>query len=238
MVRGLFVVVLGCLAAASQGQICIDPGHPSEVGRGTHGKLISEIRLVWQVANKLKTALERGGYSVLLTKQSENQFVRNRQRAEIANKFQAKLMLRLHCDAQGGTGFAVYAPDRQGVSAGAKGPSRGVIDASWRLGRVFHQELAKRLNGKLKDNGLKPDTKTAVGAKQGALTGSVFSKVPVVLVEMCVLTNPKDERYVTSAKGQMELVDALKKAVEATCDASPLRLKVEQGRGTWNVSRP
>ena len=34
--------------------------------------------------------------------------------------------------------------------------------------------------------GVKTDRQTAIGGKQGALTGSVFSEVPVVTVEMLV----------------------------------------------------
>ena len=56
---------------------------------------------------------------------------------------------------------------------------------------------------------------TAVGGRQGALTGSVFSKVPVLLVEMVVLTNAKDEAFILSKQGRALMVDALAKGVLA-----------------------
>ncbi|MBC8102865.1 MAG: N-acetylmuramoyl-L-alanine amidase, partial [Cytophagales bacterium] len=51
--------------------------------------------------------------------------------------------------------------------------------------------------------------------RQGALTGSVFSKVPVLLIEMGVLTNPRDEAILASAKGQAKIADAITAATLA-----------------------
>jgi N-acetylmuramoyl-L-alanine amidase len=195
--------------------ICIDPGHPSEVGRGTTGRRISEMALVWRVARDLAVTLQANGYNVVLTKSRETQFVRNRTRAEIANNAHARFMLRLHCDASSGTGFTVYYPDRQGVSHGVRGPSPEVLARSKAAAPVFHRTMASKLAGVFHDNGLQPDAKTAVGGKQGALTGSVFSKVPVVLVEMCVLTNPKDEELMLSRRGFAAMTEALAAAIRA-----------------------
>ncbi len=65
------------------------------------------------------------------------------------------------------------------------------------------------LSGVFPDRGLHPDTLTRVGGKQGALTGSVFAKEPVLLVEMCVLTNSKDEDWIMSATGEHAMAKAL-----------------------------
>src|SRR5687768_15869973 len=82
--------------------IVIDPGHPSEVGLGTRGKRVTEVRIVWAVAQHLRRLLERDGFSVVLTKRTMAQRVTNRRRAEIANDAHASLMVRLHCDAARG----------------------------------------------------------------------------------------------------------------------------------------
>ena len=108
-------------------KICIDPGHPSEVGEGTRGKKLTEIRAAWLVAKRLEALLKAAGHEVKLTKASEKEFVKNRKRAEIANAFGADLLVRLHCDSEGGTGFWTYFPDRQGTDAtGKRGPSTEV----------------------------------------------------------------------------------------------------------------
>jgi N-acetylmuramoyl-L-alanine amidase len=229
------VAATSCLVHADQPVVCIDPGHPSEVGRGTTGRRISEMALVWRVARRLADRLRTDGYRVVLTKSRVDQFVTNRRRAEIANKARANLMLRLHCDASSGSGFTVYYPDRQGLSLGVRGPAPEVLASSRKAALAFHGALEKNTRGVFRDNGLQPDAKTAVGSKQGALTGSVFSKVPVVLVEMCVLTNPKDEALMLSERGMNAMVGALAAAVRA---AAGLRSTPQESPGALPSHRP
>lgn len=195
--------------------ICIDPGHPSEVGSGTEGRHITEMQAAWDMALRLKSVLQARGMTVVLTKTSESQFVRNRRRAEIANDAHADYMIRLHCDADAGTGIASYAPDRQGEIDGVRGPSTEIIAQSQSMGLAFHRAMIEGLHGALVDRGFLPDTRTAVGAKHGALIGSIYSKVPVVLVEMCVLTNPRDEAFIRNPKDQALLANAMAAGVQA-----------------------
>jgi N-acetylmuramoyl-L-alanine amidase len=194
--------------------ICIDPGHPSEKGSGAQGPGgYRELTANWQVALKLKALLQQAGAKVVLTKQSEKQSVRNRRRAEIANQAHAALMIRLHCDSGKGSGFAVYYPDRQGKAEGRTGPSSSVITASRKAAQAIAAGMKRSLTGSLASRGVKGDSATAVGGSQGALTGSVFSQVPVVTVEMVMLTNPRDERFIRSDAGQKKLAAALKAGI-------------------------
>jgi N-acetylmuramoyl-L-alanine amidase len=198
--------------------VCIDPGHPSEVGVGTQGRKLTELHANWTIAVRLRDLLRQQGYRVVMTKQSEKEYVRNRKRAEIANAAHADLMVRLHCDASPKPGFAVYFPDRTGTAEGTTGPARDVIRRAAPLARRFHDALAAGLRGELNDQGLMSDVKTAVGGKQGALTGSIFSKVPVVLVEMATITLKHDEVFLLSQVGQRKMSEALAAAVKAALD--------------------
>jgi len=189
--------------------ICIDPGHPSEVGRGTSGRKVSEIHVAWEVAKRLEAKLIAKGFRVVLTKSAENEFVKNRDRAGIANRCHADLMVRLHCDASNGTGFTTYYPDRQGVLDRTVGPEPTLLKRIEPIAKRFHDVLRADLSGFLRDNGILPDNRTAVGSLHGALVGSIYSKVPVVLVEMCVLTNPRDEELVCGEPGKNRLAAAL-----------------------------
>ncbi len=198
--------------------VCLDPGHSSEVGAGTRGRRLTELHANWIVARRLKGLLERDGYRVVMTKRTEGERVRNRRRAEIANAAGASLMLRLHCDASSRPGFAVYYPDRQGVAEGVRGPAADVIRRTAPLARRFHAALAAGLRGSLEDQGLMSDVKTAIGAKQGALTGSVFSEVPAVLVEMATITLRHDEAFMLSEEGQRKMAEALEAGVRAALE--------------------
>lgn len=196
--------------------ICIDPGHPSEVGVGTKGRKATELEVAWDVAQSLKAKLEANGYRTVMTRDSLRTTVTNRERAEVANRAKATLMVRLHCDASSGSGFSVYYPDRQGTtSTGVTGPSMAVIARTAPMAKRFHTAMADVLKGHLPDEGLRSDVKTAVGAKQGALTGSIHSEVPAVLVEMVVLTNPRDEAFIVSQSGKRKMVEAISAGVDA-----------------------
>jgi N-acetylmuramoyl-L-alanine amidase len=177
------------------------------------------MQAAWDVAQILKADLEKSGMKVVMTKSSLKQFVKNKDRAGIANNAKADLMVRLHCDAQGGSGFAVYYPGQVGKVGNVSGPSVSVLKSCKALANPFHAAMAKALAGMLKDNGLRTDKLTAIGSKQGALTGSIYSKVPVVLVEMCVLTNPKDEAFISSEKGKRAMASALASGVKAALAA-------------------
>jgi N-acetylmuramoyl-L-alanine amidase len=252
MNRALIAVVLmvavlcgaagGAAARATRGvvTICIDPGHPSEAGRGTRGEHITEIHAAWMVAIAMRDDLARMGATVVMTKRSENEFVTNRRRAEIANAAHADLMVRLHCDGGNGigSGFAVYCPDRQGRADGGVGPSADVIARSQVAANAFYASMTRDLAGKLPARGLHPDTATRIGAKQGALTGSVFAKVPVVLVEMCVLTNPTDEAWISSKTGREDMAAALARASLAAAESDSARAAKAAAASRARSNRP
>jgi N-acetylmuramoyl-L-alanine amidase len=210
-------MVLAALATAvlTSKAVCIDPGHPSEVGIGTRGKRLTEVAVAWEIGTALRDRLTGRGVRVVLTKSREREFVRNLDRSAIANRARADLFLRLHCDAAAGSGFAVYFPSQPGTSGGKTGPSAEVLAASKQAADRFHAAMSRRLRSAHRDNGLKTDLATAVGARQGALTGSIFSEVPVLLVEMCVLTNPRDEAWIGSRAGRQLMIDALTEATLA-----------------------
>ncbi|HLK60854.1 MAG TPA: N-acetylmuramoyl-L-alanine amidase [Chthonomonadaceae bacterium] len=190
--------------------ICIDPGHPSEVNNGlTVQNGTTETHIDWVVAQKLQQLLTQQGYKVVLTKAAETQLVKNKERALIANRAHAALMVRLHCDSSTDKGYALYYPDRQGTAQGKTGPTADIMKRSKRAAETLDAGMAKVLEGHLKNGGVRGDSKTAVGSKQGALTGSIFSEVPVVTIEMVVLNNKGDAAYIKTEDGQQQMAQAI-----------------------------
>ncbi len=197
--------------------ICIDPGHTSETSAGTasrDGKL-TERHVNWIEAERLRGLLNAEGATVVLTKQTEGQIVTNRRRAELANAAHAVLLLRLHCDSNAPSGITTYYPDRQGARFGVTGPSADIIHRSHQAALVFQPALAQSLRGELPSGGVKGDSATFVGGKQGALTGSIFARVPALTVEMCVLTNAHDYAFIRTPQGQEQMARALAAGVLA-----------------------
>ena len=70
------------------------------------------------------------------------------------------------------------------------------------------------LGGQLKDGGVRGDSKTLVGSRQGALTGSIYSEIPVVLIEMVTLSNAHDARFITRVEGKSLMARAIADGVE------------------------
>lgn len=196
--------------------VVIDPGHPSETAAGAQANGLSENRINWQVANRLAQRLTKMGIVTYLTKRSENEKVTNRARAEIANKVNASLMIRLHCDAGGGSGYSWYYPDRAGTKYGVTGPPKNVQIQSKRAAWVLNEAMKPVLKGYLKSNSIKTDAQTGVGGKQGGvLTGSIFAKVPTALIEMGFITNKRDAKFIGSAAGQEKMAEALAAGIVA-----------------------
>ncbi len=196
--------------------VAIDPGHPSETSPGAAGPTgVTEIQVNWAVAQLLKTRLEEAGYRVVLTKLAEDELVTNRHRAEIGTLHGAQVMVRLHCDAGNHRGTATFYPDRQGERWGVRGPSPEVVQASGRFAEAFHPAMIRALGPDWPDLGIKGDSETYVGSRQGALTGSIFSTIPVVTVEMVVITQPDDEAFIAGEEGQGIMAGAIFAGLEA-----------------------
>ena len=203
-------------APAHRGVVVVDPGHPSEGALGASGPAgATEIQVNWAVAKKLEALLGEAGFRVVLTKLAEDELVTNRHRAEIGTLHGADMIVRLHCDAGSHTGTATFYPDRQGTRWGVTGPSHAVIEASRDLADVLHPAMIAALGPGWPDLGIKGDSKTAVGSRQGALTGSIFSSVPVVTVEMVVITQPDGESFIASEEGQDRMARALATGIQA-----------------------
>ena len=214
----LLLVVAACTGEpkASNRVVAIDPGHPSETSQGASGPGgATEIQVNWAVALKLQALLEGRGYDVILTKLVEEEVVTNRHRAEIGTFRGADIMVRLHCDAGSHRGTATFFPDRQGTRWGVTGPAHEVIEGSRALAEVLHPAMVASLGPDWPDLGIKGDSKTAVGARQGALTGSIFSEIPVVTIEMVVITDEEQEAFIASETGQDRMAEAIAQGIGA-----------------------
>ncbi|HEU4996589.1 MAG TPA: N-acetylmuramoyl-L-alanine amidase [Gemmatimonadaceae bacterium] len=214
----LLLAIGACVSApASRSRpiVAIDPGHPSETSSGAEVQNgITEVHIAWEVAQRVQALLRDRGYDVVLTKSSERQLVTNRERAEIGNRSNAALTVRLHCDASSDSGFALYHPDRQGTVEGRTGPAPDIMRLSRIAAESLHAGMAPILTGHLKDGGVRGDSKTLVGSRQGALTGSIFSDVPVVLIEMVTLSNRHDADFIKSDEGQALMARAIVQGIE------------------------
>lgn len=106
-------------------------------------------------------------------------------------------------------------PKSAGTRWGIPGAYKQVISGSQEFAEAFHPAVIRALGPDWPDLGIKGDSKTGVGAHQGALTGSIFSGIPVVTMEMVVITDPEQESFFASDEKQETMAGTIADGIDA-----------------------
>ncbi|MBE6891829.1 MAG: N-acetylmuramoyl-L-alanine amidase [Ruminococcaceae bacterium] len=162
---------------------------------GTKGTTtgIMEYVVTHQVAEKLKTALEKEGYEVILSHPDVNAQISGAERAAVANKNDADLMISLHIDAykdataRGCTAY--YAELWDGYV------SERLSYLSEEFAKILVEEYS--LATEFPSRGAKPMTRASMFA---------FCKVPIVLFEMGYMSYPKEDKLMCDSSFQDTMV--------------------------------
>lgn len=152
-----------------------------------------------QVSQKLKKLLEKEGYTVIMTRTSDTQTVGNIERAEIGNKNNADLVIRIHADSSTSSsikGASMLVP-------GQAGYAKSIAKVSREYGETILKTLVEEAN--MQDRGV---------VTRNDLTGFNWSRVPVVLVEMGFLSNPTEDSLLNSSDYQNKIALGLAKGVD------------------------
>jgi N-acetylmuramoyl-L-alanine amidase len=173
------------------------------VSSGTSGRYTGnpEYKITLQVAKRLAKSLKKAGYRVYMVRTKNNVNITNKERAEFANKKKADLVIRLHCDGVEGDssvrGFLTLTPAKNKWT-------KKIYAKSLKASKKIRKAVLKTT--KAPDRGI---------SKRGDLVGFNYSKVPVTLLEMGVMTNKKDDRLLASASYQKKLVKGIVRGVNA-----------------------
>jgi len=194
--------------------VCIDPGHqahgdsgPEPIGPGsstmkpsvTGGATgvetrIPEYELALQIAMNLKARLESRGVKVVMTRTTNDVNLSNSERAAIANKASADLFVRVHCDGS---------PERDTVGFSTLFPAPNIwtkpISAPSRRAAALIQSSAVRATGAV-DRGV-------IGRTD--LSGFNYAKVASVLVECGFVSNPVEDRLLSSPHYQDKVAEGI-----------------------------
>jgi len=162
---------------------------------GTKGTTtgIMEYTVTHQVAEKLKKALEKEGYTVILSHPDVNAQISGAERAAVANKNNADLMISLHIDAfkdATARGCTAYYPQLwEGYV------SERLAYLSEEFAKILVDEYSQ-VTG-FPSRGAKAMTKTSMFA---------FCKVPIVLFEMGYMSYPKEDTLMCDSSFQDTMV--------------------------------
>jgi N-acetylmuramoyl-L-alanine amidase len=230
--RALILVAAAALAAVAVGiadgsstrvaVVVIDPGHDLHAnlatepigpgsktmkikdGGGTSGVVTHTPEAVVNLAVglRLRALLLRCGVKVVMTRTTTSHLsMGNIDRAEIANRAHANLFIRIHAD---GDVNHAEAGAHTLYPASIKGWTDDIYSQSLQAAKLVQAQLFKAEG--FPDLGLE---------RRSDITGFNWSNVPVILPEIGFLTNPTEDRILSSPSGQARAAFGLCRGVIA-----------------------
>ena len=201
-------------------KIVLDPGHSKNPGtekekispdsdemklKDTSGSVgliskKSEYEIAMDVTLKLKELLERDGYTVVLTKDNVETPLSSIERAEVGNRENANLMIRIHCDSfsnSSAKGASMLVPKQRGYI------TKEISEKSIEYGKNIIEEYTKKTG--LNNRGLQ---------YRSDLTGFNWSKIPVVLLELGFISNPEEDKFLSSEENISTIAEGIKNGIE------------------------
>lgn len=206
----------------SKGVIYIDPGHQKYVDNTTErigpgsstrkakmsggatgiSTKIPEYKFTLTVSMKLKEALEEKGYTVIMSRTTNNVKLSNIQRAKKGNKSGADICIRIHGDSFSNssvTGASVlYA------SSDNKYYAKKHAKQSKKLAKKLIKAYCQ--STKIKNRGI---------IVRNDLTGTNWSKIPTVLIECGFLSNPAEDKKLNDPDFQEKMVTGMVNGIDA-----------------------
>ena len=194
--------------------ICIDPGHQEKgdpnlepVAPGSYQKKARvssgatgvstkkpEYILNLEASLVLKHILEDKGYTVTMTRETNDVNISNSERAIYANEQNADMVIRIHADSldnSSKTGASILVPGKESDY------TKSIYDSSNECAKVVEQSMSK---AGIKVNGI---------FERSDLTGFNWSKVPVILVEMGFLSNYNEDQMMSNPEYQKKLMQSI-----------------------------
>lgn len=199
--------------------VCIDAGHQAKgdprpepvapgsgqskarVSSGTAGVATKKAEYIvnLEASMILKDILQKKGYEVIMTRETHDVKLSNIERAQIANKANADITIRIHCDSisnGGKSGASILVPAKNGKY------TKEIYEKS--------NMYAENLKGSLKEKGV-----NVLGIfERNDITGFNWSKVPVVILEMGFMSNWNEDQMLATTSYQTKLMEATADAID------------------------
>lgn len=194
---------------ANIGQEPIAPGSNITKYKATVGSIgvVSrkpEYAITLNASRLLQKKLQQKGYKVVLTRNTNNIDLSNRDRAKIANQHKSALYIRVHADGAENTnahGFSIIAPSKNNPY------TKKVFIESQKASKTIVEQIGKDFT--LYQSGL---------SYRDDLSGFNWSKVPVILVELGYVTNPQEDKNLTNKKYLEKLSTSIAQGVDQYFD--------------------
>jgi len=209
--------------------VVLDPGHNPDDGGATSIRGTREVAYNDRFVRELAPALRRAGWQVAVTRDPGTP-IGLVERAELANRLHAALFLSIHHDSaqprylekvrQGGLvgyrtvkpieGYSLYVSGENPCFARSRQLATLLGEQLRRLGRPPALHHAERIPGEGR-----PLLNRYLGIyRHDALAVLRHSQVPAVLLEVGVITDPRDEAYVNDSRNRGKMIRGIVRALQ------------------------
>lgn len=203
--RYVIVIDAGHQAKGNPQKEPIGPGaatKKAKVTDGTRGKTsgLAEYELTLKVSLKLQEELENRGYEVIMVRTTHDVDISNAERAMIANDAQADAFIRIHAN-----GF-----DDTSV--------RGVVTICQTAKNPYNASLYEQSRNL--SNYVLEEFINATGCKKGkvwetdTMTGINWCQVPVTIIELGYMSNPKEDALMATEDYQQKMVEGMANGID------------------------
>jgi len=211
-------------------RVVIDAGHGGHDSGAVGPRGVQEKDVALAIAEKLGPILESQGLEVVYTRASDR-FLSLEKRAALANEARGDLFISIHCNSAAADslrGVETYslniAADRYSIRLAARENSsseKGISDLQFILADLatkanteesshLAQRVQKAMAGELA--GKYPDVKD-LGTKQALFYVLLGAKMPAILVETSFVSNPDEEKRLSSPGYQADVANAIASGV-------------------------
>lgn len=193
----------------SRGNSAKEPNGPgsstmkAKVTGGTQGRYTrqTEYELNLAVAKKLKAILEQRGYSVLMIRETNDVNISNVERAQIANKKNADVFIRIHANGSDSS-------SQNGAMTICQTSSNPYCKGTYKASRKLSDCV---LNSVVKNTGCKKERVW----ETDTMTGINWCKMPVTIIEMGYLSNEKEDRLLATDDYRNKMAAGMADGIDA-----------------------
>lgn len=200
--------------------IVIDPGHSAVTAEGTEplgpgsseyksadtggtsgvSSKVPEYELTLSISRQLKQVLEKRGYTVILTRDTNDVPLSCVQRAEIANNADADAYIRIHANGS-------EDQSANGAMTICTTPQNPYISELYSANRLLSDCILNKLcetAGCRRERVWETDT----------MSGNNWSKVPTTIAEIGYMSNPQEDMKMQTPEYQSQIVQGIAKGID------------------------